>query len=200
MGELKLKRSKCLYCGKEFEVPAYWPGKYCSQECFHLSKRNRDVRICKNCGKSFEVKKSIKSICCSLDCKYELLSKKRNFQKEYNCEHCGKTFMRKRSSKQKYCSLQCKYDHDKNGFDHYFYTTKEWHRTRSLVLIRDNFTCKSCGSKFKSKLHVHHLIPKVYGGDESLENLITLCNKCHRKIHLEMDSNINLKIPSGDKE
>ena len=185
----KFNIKKCSYCGKEFKVEKRFLGKYCSQDCTHLARRNREKRICEECGKEFEVKKSIKSIHCSLDCKYKSLSKKRNFQKEYNCEQCGKTFLRKRSSKQKFCSKECKFESQKNGFEHYFYTTSEWHKTRSLILVRDNFTCKSC-KKRQKRLHVHHLIPRMYGGTEDFDNLITLCNKCHIRLHKEMQFNI----------
>ncbi|HDY7447493.1 TPA: HNH endonuclease [Vibrio vulnificus] len=32
-------------------------------------------------------------------------------------------------------------------------------------------------------LEVHHIIPLSQGGLDSLENVISLCPNCHRKIH-----------------
>lgn len=48
---------------------------------------------------------------------------------------------------------------------------------RARVLKRDNFRCISCGGI--ENLDVHHLFPKSYGGEDRLENLITLCAECH---------------------
>ena len=49
---------------------------------------------------------------------------------------------------------------------------------RFEILSRDNFTCQDCWIKGKS-LDVHHIIPFLESFDNSLENLITLCRKCH---------------------
>ncbi|NJO00090.1 MAG: HNH endonuclease [Anaerolineales bacterium] len=35
----------------------------------------------------------------------------------------------------------------------------------------------------KTQLQVHHIIPKEQGGNDSLENLITLCTSCHQTTH-----------------
>jgi hypothetical protein len=41
--------------------------------------------------------------------------------------------------------------------------------------------CAACNSS--ESLHQHHLIPKALGGSEEDTNLITLCYRCHDKIH-----------------
>ena len=41
--------------------------------------------------------------------------------------------------------------------------------------------CVLCGSK--EHLHHHHVIPKVKGGNDDEDNLITLCEKHHEMIH-----------------
>lgn len=51
---------------------------------------------------------------------------------------------------------------------------------RRIILIRDNYTCQLCGKKPSSQ--VHHIIPRKFGGNNSLDNLITLCGKCHMLI------------------
>jgi len=56
-----------------------------------------------------------------------------------------------------------------------------WHSIRAIVLNRDNHTCQDCGNI--NELTVHHKIPWEQSGDDSLENLITICKECHRKIH-----------------
>lgn len=55
-----------------------------------------------------------------------------------------------------------------------------WQYIKYQVLIRDNYRCVMCGSE--NNLCVHH---KTYDfvGDEHLDELVTLCRKCHYKIH-----------------
>ena len=63
--------------------------------------------------------------------------------------------------------------------------------TKAYVLNRDNYTCQYCKGKSKdSKLEVHHIIFRCYGGSDEPENLITLCKTCHGKLHA---GKINLK-------
>ena len=52
---------------------------------------------------------------------------------------------------------------------------------RLKVINRDNFTCQKCKIQDKSAaiLEVHHITPLVMGGQDVLENLITLCKDCH---------------------
>jgi len=54
-----------------------------------------------------------------------------------------------------------------------------WQNIRKAVLIRDNFTCQHCFI-VNVNFDVHHKIPFLLTHDNSLTNLITLCNKCHR--------------------
>lgn len=60
---------------------------------------------------------------------------------------------------------------------------KEWKRKRAIILKRDKYTCQKCGAK--KYLHVHH---KWYiNGKKPWEvpnsYLVTLCKKCHKKVH-----------------
>jgi len=52
---------------------------------------------------------------------------------------------------------------------------------RKQVLRRDGWTCQSCGKK--SNLEVHHKQFRGRSGDDSEENLITLCAGCHLLVH-----------------
>lgn len=49
---------------------------------------------------------------------------------------------------------------------------------RIATLMRDNYTCKMCGTK-NVRLEVHHITPRKYSGNDSINNLITLCTTCH---------------------
>ena len=53
---------------------------------------------------------------------------------------------------------------------------------KAACLNRDNYTCKCCKTK-KGTLHVHHIIYRSNGGADTLDNLITLCEECHKKLH-----------------
>ena len=56
----------------------------------------------------------------------------------------------------------------------------EWYELRTLVFIRDDHTCQSCGSK--TSLNCHHIMYDRLGA-ENLEDLITLCKSCHQYQH-----------------
>jgi 5-methylcytosine-specific restriction endonuclease McrA len=52
---------------------------------------------------------------------------------------------------------------------------------RKAVLIRDKFACQDCGKK-DCRLEVHHVTPRRFKGNDSIYNLIALCEHCHGKI------------------
>ena len=69
---------------------------------------------------------------------------------------------------------------------------------REAILNRDNYTCQICGKKH-IKLEVHHIKYHSQGGTDDENNLITLCEDCHRDIHdgkivlTKRPKNLNLK-------
>ena len=65
---------------------------------------------------------------------------------------------------------------------------------REYVLWRDNHTCQCCKGKSKDKiLNVHHIESRKIGGDAP-NNLITLCETCHKGYH-----NGTVKLPATIK-
>ena len=55
---------------------------------------------------------------------------------------------------------------------------------REYVLFRDDHTCQCCKGKSRDKiLNVHHIESRKTGGD-SPDNLVTLCEYCHKQYHL----------------
>jgi len=54
-------------------------------------------------------------------------------------------------------------------------------KLRNKILERDGWRCQVCGSL--SELEVHHMQRRSRQGDDSSENLITLCSDCHQAIH-----------------
>jgi 5-methylcytosine-specific restriction endonuclease McrA len=49
------------------------------------------------------------------------------------------------------------------------------------VLQRDAWRCQYCGAL--DHLQVHHIRSRSSLGDDTDENLITLCAACHRQVH-----------------
>jgi hypothetical protein len=71
-----------------------------------------------------------------------------------------------------------------NAFPQYWEgtTTPEqaiWAEVRLTVLQRDEYRCVICDSS--SHLHVHHIHPRRKGGTDQMDNLLTLCERCHAK-------------------
>lgn len=59
----------------------------------------------------------------------------------------------------------------------------DFFNVREYVLFRDNHTCQHCKGKSEDKvLNVHHIESRKTGGD-SPNNLITLCETCHKAYH-----------------
>jgi 5-methylcytosine-specific restriction endonuclease McrA len=56
-----------------------------------------------------------------------------------------------------------------------------YEQLRKQVLRRDGWGCQSCGAM--SNLEVHHKEFRSQSGDDSEENLITLCALCHASMH-----------------
>ena len=59
---------------------------------------------------------------------------------------------------------------------------KDFYNVREYVLHRDNHQCGSC-RKRNIKLEIHHIESRKTGSNRP-ENLITLCNSCHKKVTL----------------
>jgi len=73
----------------------------------------------------------------------------------------------------------------KDKVDYYEYIKSEkWKMLRNLCLVEYEYTCQLCNRKPKklNQLHVHH---KDYSnlGNETIKDLILLCDKCHNKFH-----------------
>ena len=65
---------------------------------------------------------------------------------------------------------------------------------REYVLFRDNHECQCCHGKSKDKiLNVHHIESRKTGGNAP-NNLITLCETCHKAYHAE-----KIKLPTEIK-
>lgn len=51
------------------------------------------------------------------------------------------------------------------------------------VMRRDGYRCRNPLCRKREGLHAHHIIFRSQGGDDARENMATVCNECHNKLH-----------------
>ena len=101
------------------------------------------------------------------------------------CIYCGNELPKR---KRTYCSVECKL-HSRCAIQDLQVSS-----LRRYIHKWFDFECQDCGLQFKIKTpsgvllplywgEVHHIIPLKYGGRDSFENLILLCNNCHKQRH-----------------
>ena len=63
---------------------------------------------------------------------------------------------------------------------------EEWSRIRNEYIITVPF-CEMCRKygKLVRAVEVHHIRPLAEGGSNDFTNLISLCRRCHAKIHAD---------------
>lgn len=70
-----------------------------------------------------------------------------------------------------------------------FYDSEDWHRKRKQILVRDKYQCTICRryGKFRDAKIVHHIKPLEEYPELALDddNLTSLCQSCHNKVHQE---------------
>jgi len=213
-----VKNQICNYCNNNF-IPKnkYSKRKFCSIKCSINSKIGIKKKMNIKILEYIELKKinglnnpNKKCLCGN---KKDIKSKqcvtcfKKSIESLGKCIYCNIIFKRKYCYA-KFCSKNCHLKHKKNLFignnnpnwkggimsenkkerqsDKY----KEW---RVSVLKRDNYTCQDC-KKIGGILHSHHI--KSFSKHKELRfdinNGITLCFICHKKLHNNM--NINKKF------
>lgn len=184
----------------------------CSRDCsYKLRARQSEVdpliMSCQQCGKTFSGKPfAIKSHkYCSLACYNTFRGSPESLDR--TCPVCGKTF-HARNHRRIQCSRSCFekahqvrmkgagnpafIDGRSNGAT--YDAGASWKTIRLEVYRRDGFTCQRCGVKCVSKksatpetnrrvIQCHHIIPYKQSRNNNLDNLITLCLRCHRRVH-----------------
>lgn len=66
-------------------------------------------------------------------------------------------------------------------YDYFLTYPPDWDKRRKKVAERDGEQCNDCRNL--TYLHLHHVVPLSRGGDNRLENLELLCEKCHSRRH-----------------
>ena len=54
--------------------------------------------------------------------------------------------------------------------------TAHWKKLRLQVLRRDGYTCAYCSNVANE---VDHIVPKVKGGEDTLDNCVAACRRCN---------------------
>lgn len=120
--------------------------------------------------------------------------------KESTCKQCGQTIEHFPSEERTFCDRECQaawnseaYSGEGNpayidGRSNDPYYPDNWDKMRREVYERDNYKCQKCGVG-DVMINAHHIKPVCkfddFDGAHTLDNLVTLCVGCHRKVHTE---------------
>lgn len=161
---MKQQQKQCIVCKKEFTDKSYnHEAKFCSEKCkifyhYHkdIEKSRKRFRDWREKNRDREIKRAKDYHRNQYDNNPEYVLKRRNQAKQWRINNPDKVWER----------------HNKEHFN----------GNKLLVLERDNFTCQICDyvgkDKYDTNIAIHH-IDRNRNNNE-LENLITLCDKCHK--------------------
>lgn len=158
------KQTSCNICGKEFEyyTTENRSGKFCSQDCYHESRRKRVEIECEVCGDSFEACPSEERTTCSKKCQYKYFEIAYEDKDERECVKCGSSFEVIASSKQKYCSTKC--------------------LGLSQEGRREKYKCSECGKEFKDLPSADRVYCSRECKYKSQRNKVNrTCNYCNKE-------------------
>jgi len=192
-----MKTRICLACKKEFSIPwESYHAKHCSIICAWKTKHNNKIyNKYKNCSVSgCEKKIYAKNLCHN---HYERLRRSGYVEGTYGhnreerkCEICGKKYICSKNKKQNLCGDK-KCGRKKASITHIGINNCRWNngssyypnhilfkKIRLIKLNSVNWKCEKCGGK---ATEAHHIDGSKT--NHTLENLLSLCRKCHCEIH-----------------
>lgn len=169
----------CKHCGEPFESWTYRNQQYCSRECkqTHVARQPRPTQRLK--------RQTVDLIC-----------------EWCNTPYTVHTSQNSNGRKSRFCSVECRgkyHSANHRGINHpnwrgggkYPDRGRNWSAQRRKAIERDNNRCQICGlrlnNKSKKLIDVHHIKPyREFNGDylsaNDLNNLITLCRSCHKRV------------------
>ena len=200
--------NQCILCKKQFSPAKFSPNQlYCSPSCRvknwiknnpdkakESNTRRRKKWLAKN--PSYQPKYN----------RWYWRTKKRKPRQRKKCMICTKAYWPNvHTPYQKYCSKHCQliadYNRHKEKKHARYYALKEKYLARKRdtdakyrdkiefggnrwkTLLRDRWTCRHCGTN--RNLVVHHIddTGQTHNPNNDLNNLKTLCRKCHIREH-----------------
>ena len=135
---------------------------------------------------------------CSEYCRNIKLTLVKKRGKYILCRVCDKLVWCQPKKNHQFCSVECKnigtsiFTSERNIIRGKYkkYYGDNWISQRDRARTRDGFCCTKCGISEKDygkQLSVHHIIPflmfESFLDANELENLDSLCEPCHRKVH-----------------
>lgn len=209
-----IKTQKCNYCNNLFiSKNPYSKRKYCSRKCstdYNIGKKKilhintlKYIELKKTNGLNNPKKKCICGNKKDIKSKQCVICFRNNIKrKNKTCNYCNNLFTPKHNIL-KYCSKICFVNYKKefnkssnnpnwkggitneNKKERQSDKYKEW---RISVFVRDNYTCQHC-KIIGGILHSHHI--KHFSKNKDLRfdinNGLTLCFNCHKKLHNNMN-------------
>ena len=183
-------KKNCIGCGKEFDIPLCRKKRqFCSNECFIKFNSNKIILKCENCNKNFEIKSYLKNQkFCSTECKRtafyvnHILGENNYFYGKRFLGFSGKKHTLKARQEMSLAKIG-KYEGKNHprwlgGVSFEPYGLEFNRELKESIRKRDNYLCQECGKtqeELKKKLFIY------CKQNNSLFNLISLCNKCHSK-------------------
>lgn len=104
------------------------------------------------------------------------------------CKNCGKVMHLapyQLAREKSFCSRSCSNSYNNSGDKNPFWEGGNATFWKQKARERDGFTCQfpGCGVRHEGQgTHAHHKVPAGAGGEDVLENLVTMCSKHHREI------------------
>tara|TARA_Y100001960_G_scaffold284002_1_gene319488 strand:+ start:221 stop:754 length:534 start_codon:yes stop_codon:yes gene_type:complete len=76
---------------------------------------------------------------------------------------------------------------------------KDLSLTKKNIFKRDFNKCQYCG-ECESKMTIDHVTPRIKGGKDTWDNLVTACSRCNTKKGGRLLKNINMKLIKKPKK
>jgi len=119
------------------------------------------------------------------------------------CKSCGNIFEHRPCESPVFCSKDCQSEWQskaysgsgnpcyRGGSSRKEYYPDNWDKMRKDAYQRDDYECQRCG-KENCRLNAHHIRPvSIFDYPDNahyMDNLVTLCVGCHKKVHADESS------------